>query len=283
MSDGRVTRTLSRVAVFLGWPAWLAWRLLRPELEVDETLKKVAWARAVFGIAVSIAVLTYYGGLGLNPVTDAALEAAVASMLVTPVLVTVMVVFWARAQSGRRALLRRLIRGPGRALLIFNSATVTAYFTVPSGSPIFRAFGSGMAAGLMRPVIGLLTMWLALFAFVGAVQVYRYACMAIDAHPLLAPLLAPWFAVSALVVDLVGPSLFGDDPAVPHAVSLTIATLGALCVAALSWWEYRYVVTTYGVGARMGDPPLEINPRTNRRRWTLAPPREEDPAEQRPT
>jgi len=246
----------------MGWfpmPKRLAERWFAPDYRLigrDKPLERVRTVRSWLGLGVLVWIAATYGGA--DDAAEGWVTAFVASVFVAiiacPISVAVMV---AVTRSEFRADTRRSLMLPLRSLGLFVLVSV-----ITLGGSTALAYGS-KGVGTSDPlsflvtVIGLIVVgWALRFWFLAVRLIPRHLFRAVDGHPLLPAVIAPWLAWTAALIDAADDG--GGKGAIPQNVRL-IGTLGGpVTITVLALWEAIRVRRRYGVTFRGGPHPTRV-------------------------
>jgi hypothetical protein len=220
------------------------------------TLERVRAVRSWLGLGVLVWIAVTYGGTG-----DAAqgwMVGFVASVLVAiiacPIAVAVMV---AVTRSEVRAETRRSLMLPLRSLGLFvlvSAGTLGGLSAFAYGYNRLGDQGTVWVVVLTAVALGVIW-WVLRFWFIAVRAIPQHLFRAVDGHPLLPPVIAPWLAWCGALVDL------GDDGgkgALPTSVRLVGTLGGPITITVLALWEVRRVRGRYGVTFRGGPQPTRV-------------------------
>lgn len=241
-----------------GWiplPKRVAERYFVPDYRLigrDVPLERVRAIRSWLGLAVLVWIAVTYGR------TDDAAEGWMVSFTVSvfvaiiavPIAVGIMI---ALTRDDLRAETRRSLMVPLRSLGLFVLVS-----TATLGGLSAMAYGSKGMGDTMTPVSFIVTLlgvvvslWVLRFWFLAVRAIPQHLFRAVDGHPLLPAVIAPWLSWCGALIDL------GDDgkAALPTSVRL-IGTLGGpITITVMSLWEIRRVRSRHGVTFRGGPHP----------------------------
>ncbi|MEU0937768.1 hypothetical protein [Embleya sp. NPDC005971] len=251
---------VERKAMFaFGWiplPKRVAERYFVPDYRLigrDVTLERVRAIRSWLGLGVLVWIAVTYGGG-----EDAAqgwMASFVASVFVAiiacPIAVAIIV---GLTRSDVRAQTRKSLMLPLRSLGLFvvvSVATLGGLTALAYGSQQINA-GADVGSFFLT-VLGLaVSVWVLRFWFLAVRAIPQHLFRAVDGHPLLPAVIAPWLSWCGALVDL-GDG--GGKGALPTGVRL-IGTLGGpVTITVMSLWEIRRVRSRYGVTFRGGPHP----------------------------
>ncbi|MEU6475823.1 hypothetical protein ABZ858_02830 [Streptomyces sp. NPDC047017] len=215
-------------------PAWIPGPL-------DPEVEKLKRVRIIAGTVAAVGVYTFVqGGFAFEEILQNMLVACLVLLLITPLTVGVMLYVWRRGGTVRE--LRHPLLSSLKLLLAFVGTVV--------GTVVMWRVASG--SGLFVLVLGLVALWLTLFAGQGAFQVSGNFFGTAVVHRCLPPLLATVTTWLMAVPDLVTGDL--------HGLSLTLGIvfiLGApVTVTGIALLEMRRLKRRYGI--RLGAHPATL-------------------------
>jgi hypothetical protein len=245
-----------------GWipmPKRVAERFFVPDYRLvgrDVTLERVRAVRSWLGLGVLVWIAITYGGTG--NAAQGWMVSFAASVLVAiiacPIAVGIMI---ALTRPESRAETRRSLMLPLRSLGLFvlvSAATLGGLSALAYGSKGVTGKGDPLSIALTAVGLGVVW-WVLRFWFLAVRAIPQHLFRAVDGHPLLPPVIAPWLAWTGALIDL------GDDGAkgsLPTSVRLIGSLGGPVTITVMSLWEARRVRSRYGVTFRGGPHPTRM-------------------------
>ncbi|MGC0421643.1 hypothetical protein [Embleya sp. AB8] len=242
-----------------GWfplPKRVAERYFVPDYRLigrDTKLERVRAIRSWLGLAVLVWIAVTYGGAdeATKGWINGFFVSVVVALVACPIAVGVLI---ALTRPNLRAETRKSLMLPLRSLGLFvvvSVATLGGLGSLAYGSQGIN--GSGGAAAFFLTLFGLIvSVWVMRFWYLAVRAIPQHLFRAVDGHPLLPAVIAPWLAWCGALIDL------GDDGgkgSVPTAIRLAGTLGGPITITAMSLWEIRRVRSRYGVTFRGGPHP----------------------------
>ncbi|MGW1997935.1 hypothetical protein [Embleya sp. NPDC001921] len=242
-----------------GWiplPKRVAERYFVPDYRLigrDVTLERVRVIRSWLGLGVLVWIAATYGGG--EDAAQGLMTSFIASVFVAiiacPIAVAIIV---ALTRSDVRTETRKSLMLPLRSLGLFvlvSVATLGGLTALAYGSKEVNA-GASVASFFLTALGLAVSLWVLRFWILAVRAIPQHLFRAVDGHPLLPAVIAPWLSWCGALIDL------GDDGgkgALPVGVRL-IGTLGGpVTITIMSLWEIRRVRSRYGVTFRGGPHP----------------------------